>query len=268
MRTSIKKPLAIAGAISLGVLFSAGGVAQAQEDDWDDWAVFQADLQPLNNQQGWGEAWIEFDGDQNEATISISYEGLAEEFDGGPFPHAQHIHINGNGVCPDESADEDGDGLISTTEGHHAYGDVGTSLTTEGDTSPDSALAIDRFPGGSNADYERTIVLDDENAAQVWEENAVIVIHGVDPTLISEEAAEKESDLDPDLPMPATAPALCGSLLASQMGQMPEGAPDTGGGFIAEGNAGLMFGAAAATFVAAVLAAGYALRTRSVTGSK
>lgn len=35
---------------------------------------------------------------------------------------------------------------MSTTDGLDDYGPIGTSLTTRGDTSPASALAIKRFP--------------------------------------------------------------------------------------------------------------------------
>lgn len=263
MHKGIKKSLAVVSAVSLGVLFSAGGAAQAQDDDWDGWSGWWADLEPLNNQEGSGEAMVEFANDDNEATITITYDGLAEDFDGDPYPHAQHIHIGANGECPDESADEDGDGVVSTTEGHDAYGEIGTSLTTEGDTSPDSGLDIDRYPGGPSAEYERVIELDDAVTEEILDENAVIVVHGLDPELVSEEAQEAESDLDPELPLVATSPALCGPLVSAQMEDMPEGAPDTGGGFIADTNSGTMFGAAGTAAVVAALAIGMAVRNRT-----
>ena len=43
--------------------------------------------------------------------------------------------------------------MVNTTEGHPSYGMIDTSLTAEGDTSPDSGLAVDSFPGGSAYSY-------------------------------------------------------------------------------------------------------------------
>lgn len=62
------------------------------------------------------------------------------------MPHAQHSHIGAMGTCPTNADDANGDGFVSTTEGSEEYGAIGTSLTTTGDTSPDSGLTVDRFP--------------------------------------------------------------------------------------------------------------------------
>ena len=118
--------------------------------------------------------------------------------------------------------------MVNTTEGHPFYGHIGTSLTTEGDSSPDSALAVERFPGGSAYTYERTLELSPETAASLKDGSAVVVVHGVDPTKMPAAAAEKMSDLDPSLPAAATLPAACGTLVGSQMAAMPEGGADTG----------------------------------------
>jgi hypothetical protein len=47
---------------------------------------------------------------------------------------------------PAATADTDGDGFISTIEGLPAYGEIQISLTTEGDVSTASGLALERFP--------------------------------------------------------------------------------------------------------------------------
>ena len=131
-------------------------------------------------------------------------------------------------VEPPPSADADGDGVVNTTEGHPFYGHIGTSLTTTGDTGADSALAVERFPGGSSYTYERTLDLNAETAQSLKAGNAVVVVHGVDPAKMPAAAAAKKSDLDPKLPAAATLPAACGTLAASQMEAMPEGGADTG----------------------------------------
>ncbi|CEA09770.1 hypothetical protein BN1051_03143 [Arthrobacter saudimassiliensis] len=209
--------------LALGALALSATPALAHGDD--SWSG-QAALNTLNNSGTSGQAMVEVHG--TEATVTVDVSGAAETFMDGPFPHAQHIHINAQGTCPGPDADTDGDGVVNTTEGHPFYGMIGTSLTTEGDTSPDSALAVERFPGGSAYSYERTFQLDAETAASLEDGSAVIVVHGVDPALMPAAAAEKMSDLDPTLPAAATLPAACGTVAVSQMGAMPDGGADTG----------------------------------------
>src|SRR5688572_10848358 len=100
---------------------------------------FQADLGALNESGVSGTGMVTLEG--NQATVMIEASGLV---DGAP--HAQHFHIGAEGTCPTDADDSDGDGFVSVTEGAPFYGDIGASLTTEGDTSPDSGLAVDRFP--------------------------------------------------------------------------------------------------------------------------
>ncbi|MCZ2404893.1 hypothetical protein IV498_17400, partial [Paenarthrobacter sp. Z7-10] len=57
---------------------------------------------------------------------------------------------------------------------------------------------------------------------------AVVVVHGLDPATLPAAAQKEKSDLVPSLPLAATSPALCGTLVASQMTSMPGGAPGTG----------------------------------------
>ena len=209
--------------LALGALALSTSPAMAHgEDSWSS----QATLNTMNNSGTTGQAMVEVHG--TEAKVTVNVTGAAETFMDGPFPHAQHIHIAAQGVCPGPDADTDGDGVVNTTEGHPFYGHIGTSLTTEGDTSADSALAVERFPGGSAYTYERTLELTPETAASLKDGSAVVVVHGVDPTRMPAAAAEKMSDLDPSLPAAATLPAACGTLMGSQMAAMPEGGADTG----------------------------------------
>ena len=111
-----------------------------------------------------------------------------------------------------------------------AYGPVVVSLNTTGDTSPDSFLAVDRFPVAQDGriDYLRkkiaiTAVPDTgylgggtakEIAASIREGEGVVVIHGIDDDgngaySFSEEGA---SELNSALPAEATDPAACGVL--------------------------------------------------------
>ncbi|MFI7742845.1 hypothetical protein [Kocuria rhizosphaericola] len=211
--------------LALGALTMAAAPAAAHEGDM--WSS-QATLNTLNNSGTTGDVMVDLHG--AEATVKMNVSGAAETFMDGPFPHAQHIHSPEQAAaeCPPASADTDGDGVVNTPEGQPFYGGILTSLTTEGDTSPDSALAVERFPGGGAYTYERTMELDAETQAAVEDGTAVVVVHGVDPTLLPAAAAEKMSPLNPDLPLAATLPAACGVLTAAQMDAMPEGGADTG----------------------------------------
>ena len=170
--------------------------------------MFQADLEPLNNSGASGTANLALEGDQ--LTTDIASEGLAPG-----LPHAQHIHglEQAMSECPTILNDQNGDNLVNTTEGEPSYGPILTSLTTEGDTSPESALAVDRFPV-ANEDgtltYDRTFGVP-ANVADRLEEFA-IVQHGVDlnGNGVYDEEAAGPSDLDPSLPQEATLPANCG----------------------------------------------------------
>ncbi len=170
--------------------------------------MFQADLDPLNNSGASGTANLALEGDQ--LTTDIASEGLAPG-----LPHAQHIHGLEQAIseCPTILNDQNGDNLVNTTEGEPSYGPILTSLTTEGDTSPESALAVDRFPVANEdgtLSYGRTFGVP-TNVADRLEEFA-IVQHGVDlnGNGVYDEEAAGPSDLDPSLPQEATIPANCG----------------------------------------------------------
>lgn len=247
-------------ALALGALTMASAPAMAQEGEH--WS-FSTTLESLNNSGATGDASVDLHGNGNEATVKVNVSGAAETFMDGPFPHAQHIHTPEQGAaeCPTAASDTNGDGVIDTPEGQPAYGPIATSLTTEGDTSPESALAVDRFPGGSSYNYERTLELDAETAAAVKNGTAVVVTHGVDPTLLPAAAAEAMSPLDESLPLAATLPATCGVLTASQMDAMPEGGADTG--VAQETGFTSMNAALAGGGVLAAAGAAFALRRRA-----
>lgn len=190
---------------------------------------YQATLAPQNNQSG-ASGMLSLTLNGSTATITEHVSGLAATFNGQPFPHVQHIHGSGNGMCPTGAADTNGDGVVSTVEGQPAYGKVLTTLSTSGDTSAAAATDIKIAPNGSSYDYSRTITLDAATMAAIQDGNAVIVVHGDDPTKLPAAAQTEKSPLVPSLPLAATAPALCGKLVAAQMTSMPAGGAATGGG--------------------------------------
>jgi hypothetical protein len=169
---------------------------------------FQADLKPLNRSGAEGHAILEKEGTKKLET-EIHTKGLAAK-----LPHAQHIHGFKKAVseCPTLAASGD-DNLITTAEGLPSYGPIQVSLTTKGDTSPNSALAVDRFPVANakgSVEYERTFSVPSNVAKNLGKK--VIVQHGVDLNdngRYDFKAAGK-SELDPSLPQEATIPATCG----------------------------------------------------------
>ena len=157
------------------------------------------------------------------AEVEFNHEGQIDEFelraDGllAGAPHAAHIHFGEEArhECPTLADDTNGDGHLNTAEGLPAYGPIVLSLTTMGDTSPASALAVDRFPVGRGFDYERNGLFETgEGVAEaIAAGKGVVVIHGVDYNdngVYDFDAGV--SELDASLPSEATDPAMCGVL--------------------------------------------------------
>ena len=216
---------------------------------------FQTTLNPLNGSQGSGTATVTLNG--SSADISVNWQGLPAQFMNGPYPHVQHIHISGGGQCPTTSADKNGDGVISTTEGQPAYGPIGTTLSEKGDTSPKAGTDIKIAPGGGSTNYHRTIQLDSSSLSSVKAGKGVIVVHGLDPATLSKKAQGEKSDLVPSLPLAATSPALCGTLSS-----MPSGGVATGTGSTAGVEDAGLLGLGGALVVAGGIAV-YAVRRRT-----
>jgi hypothetical protein len=189
---------------------------------------YQATLSPLNHATGSGTFMLTLNG--NQATVTEKVSGLADTFGGNPYPHVQHIHIMGQGVCPDPSADKNGDGVVSTVEGHPAYGMIGTTLSTSGDTSPKAGTDLKVAGMGGSYTDQRTFTMTADTMKSVKDGNAVVVVHGLDPATLSKKAQGEKSELVPSLPLAATSPALCGSVKPAQMANVPSGPAQTGGG--------------------------------------
>ncbi|MEU6577725.1 hypothetical protein [Streptomyces sp. NPDC046805] len=214
MRKAISS-LAAAGVLGLSMGFPTTAAADSSSRG------LRADLTPIrtNNVTGSGTATVSLSG--HKVTVRMTVKGLL-----AGVPHAAHIHVNGMGTCPTAAAatNLNGHTAISTTDGMKSYGMIGTSLTTRGDTSPASALAVTRFPVGSSYQYSRTITVNNDVASNIRAGKAVIVVHGIDY-----DGSGKftnvlgPSELDPKLPQVATAPALCGTLKA-----MPSKSATTG----------------------------------------
>lgn len=190
-------------------------------------STFQTTLNSLNHSSGSGMLTVTLNG--NQATVHETFSGLAATFMGGPYPHVQHFHDGGAGQCPTMSADKNHDGVINTTEGQPAYGPIGTTLSTKGDTSPKAGTNIKTAPAGASTSYTRTITVTSDVAHNIRRGNAVVVVHGLDPATLSKQAQGEKSDLVPSFPLAATSPTLCGVLSAMPSGGVATGTGSTSG---------------------------------------
>ncbi|MEO7589115.1 MAG: hypothetical protein ABIS84_13945 [Arachnia sp.] len=187
-------------------------------------------------------------------------------------PHAQHIHGDTTGAlkhCPAPSADKDGNGFISIEEGFPAYGDIHISLTTTGDTTKASGLAVDRMPmadAQGNLSYKRTLTAAELPKGTIKNlANLHVVQHGVDANKngkydmegLGESTFAKSLGVD-GIPAEATDSATCGMI-------MPSGAVETGGEAPTAPNAGLL-AAGGVLLVGGAAVAITRRRTASVTG--
>ena len=208
--------------------------------------TYQATLDQLNGSGASGNATVTVNGDQ--VTVNIETSGLAPN-----QPHAQHIHIGGQNVCPPASADKNGDGITTVVEGMPFYGGVKVALTTKGDTSMNSGFAVPRMPvadANGNVSYSRTFTLP-QGVSPSDIANGVIVQHGIDLNNNGKYDGVKSTAM-PALPQEATVPADCGKLVAVSM-------PNTGGP--SSTTLALLGGAALISLGAA---AGFVARRRTV----
>jgi hypothetical protein len=130
-----------------------------------------------------------------------------------------HIHAGGKGVCPPASAAHRHNGhlSISTSDGIKFYGPPQVSLTSTGDTSPKSIIDFSRYPRVGTIRYTRKITIPTGVADAIRAGNAAMIVHGVDYNHNGfYDNVLDRSDLNNSLPGEATAPAICGSLVASQ----------------------------------------------------
>ncbi len=219
----ISRTFLAAPAVGIAALLLTGAPALASGSDAGS-VMGELDSIPLNDAPGSGTAMVEVDG--TTLSFTLAYEGLLAE-----APHAAHIHFgeDARNECPTAEDDADDSGTINTTDGAPAYGGIVVSLTTEGDTSPDSGLAVDRFGVGDDVEYSRSDVEVTADVAEaILAGKAAVVVHGVDHDDSGAYDGDTVSDLDPSLPTEATDPALCGILMASQMDDVPAGGVDTG----------------------------------------
>jgi hypothetical protein len=181
-----------------------------------------ADLGPVNRSGARGTATATLRG--NVLSIRIVTHGLAPG-----LRHAQHIHIGGRHTCPGPNATGSGlGGQVRSGDARKLVGAIAVSLTTTGDTSPDSSYELDRFPIG-NAGYRRTITVSPRVAAELRAGEGVIEQHGVDANHDGRYDGSARSDVKAELPEEVSNSAACGRLQPSSF-PLPVGGVAAGGG--------------------------------------
>ncbi len=221
MKKRTRKLLA-ATALSTAMFAAAASPAMAAHEG----SVYTGDLNELNDSGASGSTTITVSDDGETMTVEVTASGF--NLDG---PHAMHIHgiVEGDNVlpssCPTMAEDADGDGVLTVLEGAVKYGAVQVSLTTTGDTSTDSALAVDRYPAGDSVRYVRSGIPIPE-ALKPNLGKMHVVVHGIDENgnAMLDLDQDERSSLTDDLPREGTAPALCGTLAVAATGPIQTGA--------------------------------------------
>lgn len=240
MRTTLKAALAIPAACAL---MAGTGTATAQaHDGHHERGTYTMKLTDTAGNDS---------GSSSTATLWLKGDSVKVHITGTGFtpkqPHAQHLHGSFSGdkkfTCPTSKADKDGDGQVTVEEGLPMYGDIMVSLTTSGDTTKKSGLAVERMPmadAQGNLDYTRTIQLPEGAGAKL--KHLHIVQHGLDANgndkydmgALGESSFAKSLGAK-GIPEEATNPATCGMVSGAGMGDMPHGGVDTGDGNAASG---------------------------------
>lgn len=216
----MKKTIAL-GVAALGVLTMAGTAAAAHDENPSDRvATYEYSLDAVQpetvpNSQASGSTRI-VALPNGKVQVKVEAWGLA------PGVHAMHLHgvpgADRDNACPSPAAAGD-DGVVTILDGAPFYGGIVASLTTTGDTSPASALALDRFPVADETgylEYSRTF---DDAAAFAEAGTVQVVVHGIDfdgsggfAFNPDDPFASRGASINPDIPLEATVPVLCGGI--------------------------------------------------------
>jgi hypothetical protein len=204
---------ALVGAVAAAVVLLAGGSGDddgsAKEEAGQRVPATLSPV-PTNRVDGVGKAMVRLNG--NVATVSLRTNGLLNG-----QAHPMHIHAGEKGACPTVEAAQHHNGHLSmsTNEGATFYGKPRVSLTTRGDIGVASILEFARYPNTGNFSYHRAIRLRPRTVRFIRRNLAAIVVHGIDYN--GNGAYDRTlggSDLNDWLSGEATAPALCGELVA------------------------------------------------------
>ncbi len=226
-----KKTLAlglVAAGLALGATVAGPASAHDPRAEFIRGSVpLTAELNPLNNSGVTGMAHARVTGGDVITRFALQAQGLTPE-----GPHAMHIHFGETATheCPTFKEDANGDFRLNTAEGLPRYGPIAVSLTTSGDASPASALALERMPVAKDGqlryarngfgfsdvtDVDGKMLSARQVAAAVRGGEGVVVVHGIDYNQDGKygESRAGMSELKPAVPAEATDPVACGVLM-------------------------------------------------------
>ena len=211
MKIKLLAATAAGGAVLLSTLTLGGPATATGSHPGQSDNKVSGRLNPLNNSGVTGHAHVKVEG--KKLDVHYKANNLARK-----LPHAAHIHYGEQATheCPTVRDDKNRDFRLNVVEGVPRYGPNAVSLTTRGDTSPASGLAVDRFstaPKGT-INYDRTVKTSKDVARAIRNGEGVLVVHGVDYNNNGKydfDSAGK-SELNAALPAEATDPAACGVL--------------------------------------------------------
>jgi hypothetical protein len=206
----------LAGAALLPALASPALASDRSYDDRRHAETYQAHLEPVphhpradsgSNVSGHAKV-VEVNG---KLKVEVKAYGLSPM-----LPHLMHIHgdLEAKNECPGPEFRDGGvdDRLIETVDGLPAYGPILVTFSTEGDTSADSGLALDRAPVANKKgklSYQR-VLLDVPADVRDQLDDLHIVIHGED--LDDDGMYDPEPITALGAPLEAELPVACGEL--------------------------------------------------------
>lgn len=221
MKTSTR--ILATGVASLALVLASAGAASAAHDDNPSPRVasysygleaVQPESVPLSQATGTTRVKALPNG---KLQVTVEAWGLSPD-----LPHAMHLHgVDGDATdagCPGP-AQAGADGVVSVVDGIPFYGGILTSLTSSGDVSAQSALALDRFAMSDDTGYlyyQRTF---DSPSGYANAGTVQVVVHGIDfdgngayAFNAADPFASRSSSLGAAIPLEATIPVLCGGV--------------------------------------------------------
>jgi len=222
---------------------------------------FIAMLAPVapNKVTGSGEAWLTLNG--NSAKFIVQVSGLL-----AGSAHAAQIYVTAEAKCPGSDSET---GAIPLADAASTLGTPEAALTTIGKTAGMSWLDLSKFPTQADYTYARTFAVDPAVVTAVNKGTAVLVVHGIDYNANGKyDGVLGTTPGNATVPAEASAPALCGAFVPSQVQSMPSGAAQTGGGSASAHSdpAALWFGVTA--LLAGLAAAFVAFRRRGTAATQ
>lgn len=206
----MKRFIAMVAALTAILALAVPAVAGHDNNPSDKVASYTYDLGELNESGVEGTVRIKAL-PNNKLQVKVDATGLLAN-----APHAQHLHGLTNGT-PTQCPPSDSPIPFTTVDGIPFYGGIQASLTTSGDTSASSALAIPRFPvadADGNLEYSRTFRVSSEVHAAAG--TLQYVVHGVDLDGSGQYDGDALSSIpaaaDLGVPLEVTIPAACGGI--------------------------------------------------------